>query len=242
MTAPLNFHDTPIKEIIVSISFDPVVSHEYIEQVIQQDLIQQNFELKLRASSELKEDESLPFHKSVAILKSKGDGEHILVLRRGMMGFHTLNKYERFPELLSKLNTYWSVFSQASETFLKPTNVSLRYINFIVKSEDQTWNDLSTVNIQHPFQDYATVPSFAKLDFDVNSNSSFPPISVQVLTAAFEDDGQEGITLDLTLRRELSETYKDLEDCFTGMRPLKNDIFQRSLTSQTLQKYVTNEF
>lgn len=223
----------PIKEIVLSISFDRKLDIEKLREFCENGRISSDFPVfspGYDAKVKLSDSPSSEFNHTGYILKSKGENRSILNLKLGKISFHIIDRYLSFTSILEQLDEYWAIFQQIFG-IIEITNVSVRYINQIEVDKGENFEDYINVSIKTPFDNiqgqfvnFTLSPKFS--DNNVKSN---------VIIANSKD---KNLILDLIIEKHLDKLkLKKISDVFLDLRPLKNNIFQSLVTEKTKQKF-----
>lgn len=228
----------PIKEIIFNISFAETVNMECLQRFIEIKQIKEAFPVirpgynaNLKATTDGKPPVT-DVQKAGYVLKCDEPCNRILQAKVGLLAFHKTKEYQSYEELLPELKIYWHHF-QACTGKLSVTNVSLRYLNFIEINESEHIKDFVNISIDSPFDKINH--SLITLKFKVEN--SFNTEATIVVTKG-KDKNKDGVILDIILSRKIeSKSFENISEAFEGMREIKNDIFQKSITKKTINKY-----
>lgn len=230
-----NSKNTPIKEIVLSISFKEELGLDCFEKFKSKELIQNTFsDIRPGFNANLTSNspDKPPKTDITYIFKSDPSLGKILLAKRGSFSFHKIKEYEPYENLIKELNEYWSLFEECSQK-LTVSLVSLRYINFIKLDEGEVLNDCVTVTTNHPFAEILN--NFNQIRFNIDNKSNTD--GTVVVTNGI-DNNNNGVLLDISISRKFnSKNFKKIEEAFEGMRNYKNDIFNKSITNQTKKKY-----
>lgn len=224
----------PIKEIILSVSFDKNLDIEKLKEFCENKIITQDFPISspgYDAKLKLGESPSSEFNHTGYILKSKGDTKNILNLKLGKISYHIIDRYVSYDVILDKLDEYWRILQH---TFgdLSITNISARYINQIQVLEGEKYEDYIKVLIKTPFDNVqGQFVNFSLSPKGVTDSS----IKSNVIIANSKD---KNLILDIMIEKSLKKiSLKNISDIFIELRPIKNDTFQHLVTDKTKQKF-----
>ena len=233
MTYPI-LSNTPIKEIIFSISYDEIVDKGCFENFIGIDFVRSKFK-DIRpivtkgfefSNEEVKSyDDNNGFH-------LKSDNE-VLQLRTGSFSYHYLNEYCDYDVVLNTIMEYWNAFYNISKDNLTVNGISVRYINLIEIDRDnpashlvqlypKQSNDRSILSFQNSV-------SFKYLDrpqFTIHAVSTQPNDNI--------------VLLDITVDKIIYKEELDLKEEFKPLQEIKNKVFFDSITAKALIKYIKN--
>lgn len=229
---------TPIREIIFTISFSENVEIDKIEEFTAISSIHEKFSTKNKGfnthvESKGNEQPTARISSDGYILKCD-QSSRIIQARRGSFSYHKVGGYEKFEVLISELRLYWDLFLSKTGK-LTVNNLSVRYLNLIEKEEKEKWSDLVTIYPSHPFGDNID-NCINQLRFFYNANRS---IYANVITTKGKLNNENGIILDIILNKKIQDEVKDeiVFGLFDEMREAKNEIFFKSITERTIQKY-----
>lgn len=243
MIALSNFERTPIKEIIFTISFSNDINvncyDEFKNLAEIKDIFPQSEQTITSVEMLAKDDENTSLIHNSFVLKSKESQNKLIQIKKGVFGFHKVKEYEGFSNLFADLKNYWNLFLSCTDIEIDITRVSLRYINFIEKASNEEWKDLLKIQTSHPFSEYDVKPQLNQFQL-IDKNTTENPITINLVTASAMDAEKEGVVLDIILNKNINNSSGDLEYLFEGMRDVKNDVFERSITEITKQKYITH--
>jgi uncharacterized protein (TIGR04255 family) len=226
----------PIKEIIFGVSFAENISLDCLNKFISIEEIKQTFPvIKPGYNTNLKttNDGNPPVpdvKKAGYILKCDNPCNRILQAKMGLFAFHKTKEYENYENLVYELNGYWEAFQKCTGQLIV-TKVSLRYLNFIDTEEKEKNADYLNIITTAPFDNITN--DFSQIKFKVDEKTD----AIIVVTNG-KDGVKNGIILDLILNRNISnKSFDNIGNAFEGMRYLKNDIFQKIITTKTKEKY-----
>jgi len=229
---------TPIKEIIFTISFKENVDDNILKEFISLPIIKERFPIQnkgFNARVNSSQNNQLPTANVSAdgyILQKELPQKKLLQARRGSFSMHLVNDYENFETLIEEFTQYWNLLLNCSGS-LSVYFISVRYLNFIEFKEDDTVEQLITINTKHPFgtkiQNAYTQHSFV---YDKN-----PSILINVISLIGKNENKDGIVLDLILNKKIDITNDFSFSSFDDMREAKNDTFFKSVTEFTINRY-----
>jgi len=227
--------NTPIKEIVFSISFDENTNnHSSAERFIQLDDINNKFdEINNIFGQTVKFDkEKTPLISKDQIgydLKSKHE---VLRLRNGRFSYHFLNNYQEFDEILTKFIYYWNLYNKNIAGELNITNCSVRYINLIEIDEDEQASRL--VQLYPKYSSDRDILAFQNaVKFQYKES---PESEINVVTSKIDD---QNILLDITANHTISlKNLDNIKMHFAPLQQLKNKAFFDSITAKALLKYL----
>ncbi|SHI37702.1 TIGR04255 family protein [Flavobacterium terrae] len=230
--------NTPIKEIIFSISYEEIVDKDCFDKFVNLDSIKNNFnDIKPSVTNEFEVSNG-----GVRILKDNSgfhlrNKNEVLQMRKGSLSYHHLNSYRGFGEILTSLLEYWEIFDQITKDNLTITNISVRYINVI---EIDKSNPASHLVQLYPKQsDDREVLNFqSSVRFSYKDNSDF------IVNAVSTKPKEDIVLLDISVSSKLKpfgENKIDLEKQFLPLQNIKNRAFFDSITAKALIKYINQE-
>jgi uncharacterized protein (TIGR04255 family) len=228
----------PIKEIIFNVSFANDIKQDCLNDFVLLPKIKKIFPIiksGYHANVKATNDGEAPvteIKKSGYILKCDDPKNRLLQAKIGLFAYHKTKEYENYEVLANEIDVYWKEFQKCTGS-LKVTNVSLRYLNFIEIREDEDIFDLITITTQHPFG--AIINNLIQLKFVAIENKD---VFVNVIVAKGKDGDKSGAILDIILNKKIENTtFEDISLAFQGMRDIKNNVFQMSITEETKKKY-----
>lgn len=231
---------TPIKEIIFNISYSENIKNEDLERFCSVPEILEEFkDVKQGFAANIKagKDRALTTHISNDGYMLKSD-MHVIQVKVGSFAFHKVKGYEDFEGLFNRLSSFWKSYLEVTGD-LTINNISLRYLNFIEVSEGEDVDRLIHVKVDHPYG-YEIKNKLLQLHFtDKNS----PDLNINVVITKGKDGLRNGLILDIFLNHAIKDNQKDYSEVFNKfnlMREVKNDIFFKTLTDYTLNKYYGN--
>src|ERR1700748_1641029 len=230
MASFIKLKNTPIKEIIFTISFIENVPLETLngfkglpEIVKKFTIVNQGFNMNVETIGN-----------EQPISKTLVDGyvlrclplSRIIQARRGSFSFHKVNGYEAFETLLAEFRDYWNLLTGVAGN-LTVNNLSVRYLNFIADTEGEEISELISIHTTHPFGKHIE-GYFTQYRFKYDRN---PEIGVNVITAKGKDGAIDGTVLDIILNKaiENEQNSQYVFDVLASMRQVKNDLFFRSI-------------
>ncbi len=231
-----HFKTTPVKEIVFMISFGEDLDSKAVDSFLENTTYAKNFVKNSMHMETVKEGaDSTVQHATHYILQNEADNI-LFQIKQGSVAIHKLRKYEHFDTLLKKFWDLWTEFVQYTGT-LSIKSISVRYLNFIEKTDDETINDLIQISVQQPFG-INTINPFIRLQFNYPEESS-TVVNLTVTKTIDKSNEKKGVLLDINLNKkiELAKDYDTVFRQFTEMRHLKNEIFFKSITPLTEKKY-----
>lgn len=236
----IQLKNTPIKEIVISASFEENLSDELID----------NFKNKFVAATDYidlgrgftanfrQEKKGLP-QTSIEVdgFIFKNDKNKVVNLRRGRVALHKINGYENFEELKKEFISIFDILLTVVDKDIKLNNLGLRYLNLFEIQKQENIEDVLTISVQSSFEFDTKHKSNIKLIFEKCNEEN---TSATISTNEIAKDGINGIILDIQTNRAFFDSIfsknfieKEMED----LRYLKNTLFFKSVTEKTIEKY-----
>ncbi len=230
-TFPVLKH-TPIKEIILGISYHGSVDLELLDSLKDVECFSKTFDTITPtelANINLKEDNKAETTiKREGILFENSNGKS-LRFRIGSVGLHLVDQYQPLDLLISEFMQYWNAFSEITQD-LAAASIFVRYLNFIpVEKKSDSISDYIKIYPNHPFHDLPS-DSFCNVQFNMDE------ALINIVSTKGEIKDIEGVVLDYTIKKEINSD-KTMLDEFNSMQIIKNKIFFASLTEKTLNLY-----
>lgn len=220
----------PIKEIILSISFDKTLNLDKIKDFCEDPLVKEhfpNYSPGFDASLKLTEDPSSKFQHTGYILKSDNLENGILNVKLGRISYHIVGEYRPYDRLLEELNKYWTAFQKQFKD-LKVSQISARYINQIDILKGESYNDYVTIKLDTPFKNIQG----GFINFSLKQTES---IKSNVIIANNDD---ENLILDLIVEKRVPlSQLENIDQEFIGLRSVKNNLFSELVTDKTKEKF-----
>lgn len=227
--------NTPIREIIFSISYEEIVNDDCFDRFIELDFIKKKFnEINPSVTSAIEIINDVPkFSKNKNGFHLKNNSE-VLQMRKGSFSYHYLNKYCKFSEMLEGLMSYWKEFNEVTKEKLTINSISVRYINVIniddenpesrlVQLYPKQSSDRDIINFQNSIHfTYRNSPNYL-----VNVVSTKPKHDMLLLD----------ITVSYKIDKE-SLNKIDLKENFKPLQEIKNKVFFDSITAKALIRYI----
>ena len=223
---------TPIKEIVLSISYDGSVELNEIDTFSSEDIIKNTFSevnnehgIKI----EIRENDSLVSNSNFngKVFKTS-DGSKVLQAKVGIFSLHIINKYEAMSDLISEFTMLWNLFIKHTNN-LTPTNIGARYMNFIDCDKSESINDYLKIQTIHPFDTNTDTVCYLKFE---EKNCS---INVTCAKGALNEE-EYGILLDNHIQKNIT-AVNNINSDFSILQEIKNEIFFKSISNKTLNKY-----
>lgn len=227
--------NTPIKEIIFSISYDGIVDKSCFDKFVNLDFVKEKFNnIKPSETNSIQiTNEGLKHSKDNTGFHLKNENE-VLQMRMGSISYHYLNTYRNFDKILDSLITYWEAFDQNTKDNLIISEISVRYINLIEIDEDNPASHL--VQLYPKQSDDRKIFNFQNLvSF---SYSKHPEYIINVVSTKPKN---EFVLLDISVNYKLLKGLnkeENLKDRFKPLQVLKNKAFFDSITAKALIKYM----
>lgn len=237
MASFIKLKQTPIKEIIFTISFTENIDDTKLELFSKLPLIQDVFPIKNSGfNTHVQALNNQPPKAKVSldgfILRSEKPYKKILQARKGSLSLHVVNIYESFDNIIVELKKYWDLLIECCDK-LTVNNLAVRYLNFIEFKEGDLIEDLITINTKHPFgKNIENAFTQHKFAYDKN-----PQISINVVSTIGKNETKNGIILDILLNKKIENNGDFGFNNFGDMREAKNDIFYKSITELTINRY-----
>lgn len=237
MASFIKLKRTPIKEIIFTISFKENIDDTNLEVFSLLPLIKDNFPVKNNGfNTQVQALNNQPPKTKVSldgfILRSETPYKKILQARKGSLSLHVVDNYENFDNITTELKQYWNLLIKCCKE-LTVNGLTVRYLNFIELKEGDLIEDLITINTKHPFGK-KIVNAFTQHKFAYDKN---PSITINVVSTIGKNETKNGIILDLILNKKIENNSPFNFDSFVDMREAKNDIFFKSITEGTINRY-----
>lgn len=227
--------NTPIREIIFSISYEEIVNDDCFDRFIELDFIKKKFnEINPSVTSAIEIINDVPkFSKNKNGFHLKNNSE-VLQMRKGSFSYHYLNNYCKFSDMLEGLMSYWKEFDKVTKEKLTISSISVRYINVIniddenpesrlVQLYPKQSSDRDIINFQNSIHfTYRNSP-----DYLVNVVSTKPKHDMLLLD----------ITVTYKIDKE-SLNKIDLKENFKPLQEIKNKVFFDSITAKALIRYI----
>jgi len=228
---------TPIKEIVLGMSFDGAFNQEKIEPFTKSEIVTRNLPIctptitnKLVVSAKLQTQSSTTVEGW--ILKNNPTNR-VLQVRIGSVSFHLIQKYEPMENLIKELELYWNEIKKNADN-LVVTSVFVRYLNLIKIEEGKTLKDYVKIYPNHPFEEL-NVHGVTNLRF------TYQDAEVTIVSTEGEIAGQNGVILDYTIRKKINTKDKSIFTVYKELRHMKNIVFFNSISDHTIIKFINNE-
>lgn len=241
MASFIKLKNPPIREIIFTISFSENVSLEKLDAFKSLPKISKTFTVVDKGfnTEVVANNNEAPVSKTNLdgyLLRSPIVDSRIIQARRGSFALHKYNGYVEFETLITEFFTYWDLLIQCTGD-LTVNNISVRYLNFIEKNNQERVEDLITIVTKHPYGE--TIDNtFTQFKFQYDKK---PEIGATIITAKGRIQKIDGIVLDIILNKQIT-SRQDREfilNSFSDMKAAKNDLFFRSITETAIKKYNT---
>lgn len=228
-------NNTPIKEIIFSISYDEIVDKDCFDKFVNLEFIKKKFkDIKPSASNELEiSDKGIRILKDDTGFHLKNENE-ILQMRKGSLSYHYLNKYCDYDKLLNNLIDFWIAFDDITKDHLSVNNVSVRYINMFKVDELNPVSEL--------IQLYPKQSKERKIKRFQNSvNFVYTKYPNYIINAVSTQPNDNIVLLDISVTnktKKINNIKVDLASSFEPLQEVKNKTFFDSITANALIKYI----
>lgn len=227
--------NTPIKEIIFSISYEEIVDKDCFEKFVNLDTIKKKFKdinPSITNGFEIT-NEGVRHIKDNSGFHLKNENE-VLQMRMGSLSYHHLRSYRDFNSLLDSLINLWNTFDNVTKDNLTIKNISVRYINLIEEDVENTASNLVQLypkqskdrNILN-FQNSVSFSYEDKPEYIINAVSTKPKLGTVLLD----------ITVNCKIEHKLNQII-DLKILFEPLQEIKNKVFFESITAKALLKYI----
>ncbi|WP_417369640.1 TIGR04255 family protein [Gelidibacter japonicus] len=226
--------NTPIKEIIFSISYDEIVDKNCFDDFVNIEFIKKYFtDIKPSVTNEFEiSNKGVKLSKDNSGFHLKRKNE-VLQMRKGSMSYHYLNEYSDFNDILDTFIKFWKAFDNVTKDNLTISEVSVRYINVLEVDKDNPVSDLVQLypkqskdrNIKN-FQSSVTFSYSNCPEYLINAVSTLPK--------------EDLVLLDITISKKIDKKT-DLTESFKPLREIKNRVFFDSITAKALLKYINQK-
>lgn len=225
----------PIKEIILSVSFQSSVEPDKLEMFYNHPTIKKAFHIikdgykaEVTLGKEIKGD----VKRSGVVLETNTDPRKRLLINESRLSLHIFKKYIPFPELLDELDIYWSIFKETLG-LLKVNAITARYINDIIMEEGKLPSDYINVQLTPPFKHESVTERLVY--FKIKPETELEDVLANVIVV---NKNTNSLILDISVQRKsVAEDFKNLSDLFIGLRPVKNNIFKEMITETTQEVF-----
>jgi uncharacterized protein (TIGR04255 family) len=226
--------DTPIKEIVFSISYDGIVDKSCFDDFVNLNFVKEKFnDIKPSETNSIQiANGGLKHTRDNTGFHLKNDNE-VLQMRMGSISYHYLNNYNGFDKMLDSLLKYWEAFDRITKDNLSISEISVRYINVIEIDEDNPASHL--VQLYPKQSDDRKIFNFQNLV--TFSYSKYPEYIINVVSTKPKN---EFVLLDISVnyKYKVSNKNESLKDNFRPLQELKNKAFFDSITAKALIKYM----
>jgi len=227
--------NTPIKEIIFTISYDEIVDKNCFQKFIHLNTVSTRFNdikpstvLEITNNGLKQSIDNNNFH-----LRNKTE---VLQLRKGALSYHFLDGYKKYNEILDSIIDLWMLFDSVTKDNLTINSVSIRYINVIEIDKDNSPSKLVQL---YPKQ--SSDRNIINFQNSVNFNyEQFPEYNINVVSTKPK---QDIVLLDITVSQKLTNPSPSIEkeklsNIFRPLQEIKNKVFFDSITAEALIKYI----
>lgn len=227
--------NTPIKEIIFSISYDEIVDKDCFEKFINLEFIKNKFlDIKPSVTNQFEiTDKGINVSNDNSGFHLKNNNE-VLQMRKGSLSYHYLHKYRSFDEILNVLIKIWQIFNNVTKDNLTVNDISVRYINVI---EVDNENSVSELVQLYPKQ--SKNRNIAKFQNSVTFSYTNEP--EYIVNAVSTQPKKNLVLLDISINKRINKNKIDLSEGFKPFREIKNRVFFDSITAKALLKYINQE-
>jgi uncharacterized protein (TIGR04255 family) len=226
--------NTPIKEIIFSISYEEIVDKEFFDNFVNLEFIKEKFnEIKPSETNSIEiSPNGVKHSKDNTGFHLKNENE-VLQMRMGSISYHYLNTYCEFEVILSSLLKYWKSFDQVTKDTLTISEISVRYINVIEIDEENPASHL--VQLYPKQSDDRKILNFQNL---VSFSYLKHPEYVVNVVSTKPKDGLVLLDISVSYKYKDFKDKKDIEKNFKPLQEIKNKAFFDSITAKALLKYM----
>ena len=223
--------NTPIKEIIFSISYDEIVDKDCLEKFVNLEFIKNRFsDIKPSVTNQFKiTDKGINMSNDNSGFHLKNNNE-VLQMRKGSLSYHFLHEYCSFDEILEILLKLWSTFDKVTKDNLTVNDVSVRYINVIEVNNE---NPVSELIQLYPKQ--SKNRNIVKFQNSVTFSYTNEP--EYIINAVSTQPKENLVLLDISVNKNIKKTKIDLAESFKPLREIKNRVFFDLITAKALLKY-----
>lgn len=224
--------NTPIKEIIFSISYEGIIGGDCIKNYINSENISSRFNEINPASILEFSDKGIKETKDLSIYSFKNKKE-VLNLKKGSFSYHFLNEYKHFDDVLKEILNFWNEFMLVSENEIIISSVSVRYINLIEIDVENPPSRLVQI-----YPKYSSDRDIINFQNSVQfSYKNSPEYNIVVVSTQPKKDK---LLLDITVNNKVdnNKNILDLGTLFSPLQEIKNKVFFDSITAQALLKYI----
>lgn len=231
--------NTPIKEIIFSISYDEIVYDDCFNKFVELDLIKKVFpdiNPSITGSIKIASKGELTISRNHNGFHLKNDKE-VLQMKTGSFSYHFLNDYCDFDKMCDSLMNFWISFNEIVEEGLTITSISVRYINVLEINDENPASRIIQLYPKHSSDrnilNFQNSVSFKYLDF--------PNSLVNIVSTKPKDDK---ILLDISVIEDITKKLlkvSDLKKLFKPLQEIKNKAFFDSITAKALIRYINQK-
>tara|TARA_R110001583_G_scaffold6709_1_gene33888 strand:+ start:330 stop:1028 length:699 start_codon:yes stop_codon:yes gene_type:complete len=223
--------NTPIKEIIFSISYDEIVDKDCFEKFVNLDFIKNRYSnIKPSVTNQFKiTDKGINVSNDNSGFHLKNNNE-VLQMRKGSLSYHFLHEYCSFDKILDILIKLWSTFDNVTKDNLTVNDISVRYINVI---EVDNENPVSELIQLYPKQ--SKKRNIVKFQNSVTFSYTDEP--EYIVNAVSTQPKENLVLLDISVNKNIKKNKIDLAESFKPLRVIKNRVFFDSITAKALLKY-----
>jgi uncharacterized protein (TIGR04255 family) len=229
----------PIKEIILTISFNENLETGDLERYQRLPQIVRNFKVvdkgyKTKIEKKRNETPNTNTNLDGYVLRSEKSNNRVIQTRLGSFALHAVNEYTPFEDLLAETIQYWKLLGISVNKTLTVNRVSARYLNFLENESQLPHEKIVNVFVKHPYSD-TVENTFTSLKLKCGSDNK---INATIIVT--ESKGKQlGIIVDILTDRtiEYDSDSKKLEAYFYELRRVKNKLFFETITETAAKKY-----
>jgi len=228
--------DTPIREIIFTITHDDIVAEGCFEKFIALDSINESFK------------EILPSRLQEFIVNHRGEAEantlnsgyrlngksEVLNIRLGSFSYHYIAGYKNFVDIQSTLSNYWNELIKVVKDPIKITSVSVRYINEFPTDDD--YRESRIIQVYPKYSSDRKIQAFQNIvSFSYEDQENYDVMIVSTMPS------NKSVLLDITVTNAFDpkdEPKPSLDDSFKPLQEIKNRAFFDSITAKALLRYL----
>lgn len=223
--------NTPIKEIIFSISYEEIIDSDCIKNYIGLNNISSRFNEINPASIFEFSEKGVKETKDFSSYSFKNKNE-VLNLKKDSFSYHYLNEYKDFNHISKTILDFWCEFKNVVKDKLTINSISVRYINLIEIDSENPPSRL--VQIYPKYSSDRDIINFQNSVQFTYKNS--PEFNIFVVSTQPKKDK---LLLDITVNNKVdNKNNLNLESLFKPLQEIKNKVFFDSITAQALLKYI----
>jgi len=226
--------DTPIREIIFTITHDEISGDDCFEKFVKLEDVKSRFHDHMTGSEvefRLEEGNSSVRKTGYRLTGNK----EVLNLRLGAFSYHYIGGYKDFADVEESLVNYWNKLLHCASKQINVNSISVRYINEFETDADhresriiQVYPKYSSDRKIKTYQNFVSFSYDDLLDYNIVIVSTMP--------------NEEKVLLDITVTDSLIERFsqQSLHKMFEPLQEIKNRAFFDSITAKALLKYLKN--